>query len=244
MWKVAGAFQRLPTTHSLSKLSFIPWQLEGPHSSGQRALHATQTLGNQVCSQLKRHDAQSVSCTKRDSPRSAREAVKVFPGTCKPTWSWREHKAAWLPPLKGSCQISGTPRHGQRELCNSNLFSKTFSSSQAQERISEAWKGGAPAHPACLQPPVVPLPPPASTLSWTTGQLCTTLQVTHLSRSARGPTTSPKLRTPRDGTTQQLSKLSCPPTAQRRAKRHGERDLGNTPHLPNLSGWSRYATSP
>ena len=37
VWKLAGRFQRLPTTHSLSNLSFIPWQLEGPHGSGHGA---------------------------------------------------------------------------------------------------------------------------------------------------------------------------------------------------------------
>lgn len=99
-----------------------------------------------------------------------------------------------LPPLKGACQIQGTPRHGHRELRNSNLFSSKVSSSQAQERIAESWRPAAPLQPGYLQPPVLFLSAPPSTPSWATGQLCTTR---HLSRSAQGPTTSPELRTPR-----------------------------------------------
>lgn len=99
-----------------------------------------------------------------------------------------------LPPQKGACQIQGTPRHGHRELRNSNPFSSKFSSSQAQGRIAQSSRPGAPLQAAYLQPPVLFLSPPPSTPSWATGQLCTRQ---HLSRSAQGPTTSPELRTPR-----------------------------------------------
>lgn len=49
---------------------------------------------------------------------------------------------------------------------------------------------------------------------------------------------------PELGTTHLRSKLSCPPTPWRRAKRHGERELRNTPHLSNLSCHSRYTQLP
>lgn len=49
---------------------------------------------------------------------------------------------------------------------------------------------------------------------------------------------------PELGTTHQRSKLSCPPTPLARAKRHGERELRNTPHLSNLSCHSRYTQLP
>ena len=81
---------------------------------------------------MDRHDAQSTA-QQKDSQKSAREALKVFPGPCKPTWSGPKHKAAALPTLKGSCQIQGTPGNGHRELHSSNLFSNKFTSSQAQE---------------------------------------------------------------------------------------------------------------
>jgi len=49
---------------------------------------------------------------------------------------------------------------------------------------------------------------------------------------------------PELGTTHLRLKLSCPPTPWRRAKRHGERELRNTPHLSNLSCHSRYTQLP
>eukprot|EP00075_Anas_platyrhynchos_P021856 XP_027311109.1 uncharacterized protein LOC113843338 [Anas platyrhynchos] len=151
VWKLAGRFQRLPTTHSLSNLSFIPWQLEGPHGSGHGAPCHPSTRHKKG---LQSHGDQELHCN---------QAISNLP--CS------------------SCQLHLPHRHGQR--------------------VSSAPRGTSHGLHRDLQLP----------------QSCG----------------HPEL-----GTTHLRSKLSCPPTPWRRAKRHGERELRNTPHLSNLSCHSRW----
>eukprot|EP00075_Anas_platyrhynchos_P017941 XP_027307194.1 uncharacterized protein LOC113842727 isoform X2 [Anas platyrhynchos] len=151
VWKLAGRFQRLPTTHSLSNLSFIPWQLEGPHGSGHGAPCHPSTRHKKG---LQSHGDQQLHCN---------QAISNLP--CS------------------SCQLHLPHRHGQR--------------------VSSAPRGTSHGLHRDLQLP-------------------------------------PSCGHPEFGTTYLRLKLSCPPTPWRRAKRHGERELRNTPHLSNLSCHSRW----